>query len=487
MGALHVPRPAPRVPAVLPPDLSVLTLADPAPVITEAGAPALPRYWPVMSGSEFYPIASSPQGGAFSFCRGLPGAGPSTINFSEEAVATFSRSGPRGALGQQWSFVHDGSRLELQIRNNQFGFLIRIDNRFVSLEPYQTTGQPFVSLDFGAPARRRIDIISWQLAFGGVFTEATGGIHAADLRGPRTIVFGDSFTTPDTVNWPVWFGHALGWDDVWPSGVGGTGFVADGLGTAWSLPDRVVHDLVPYRPDIVFLHAGLNDLGKDPAEVEAAAALTVSRIRRHLPAALVVGGANTAFGIESWDAQALDVLGAIRSGMERAGAGWLSPVELPLAFGGQPAGAEATLFAPVAAGQAGNDGTPAMVSYPNGFTCTTATDTPLANLRLGSVVEIGTGATRERVAITSVGFVVGRLVYGFDGAMRYDHAAGEPVREVGPCFVTGHGSGVNPRGWGNADRFVGPDGFHYNAEGNRALGAVNAALLRQYLRGRPLL
>ena len=487
MLALHVPRPAPRSYLTSSPELVTLQLADPAPVITQSAIETLPRYWPSSSGSTFYQMASAAQGGVFSFCRGLPGAGPTSINYSEAATATFASDGTRGSLGQQWSFIHEGSRIELQIRNNQFGFLIRIDNRFVSLDPYQTSGTVTVMLDFGSHARRRIDIISWQLGFGGVFTDTTDCIFAADLRGPRTIVFGDSFTTPDTVSWPVWFGHALGWDDVWPSGVGGTGFVADGYGTAPALPNRVASDVVPYRPEVVFIHAGLNDLGQPPSQVEAAAALTVSRIKRHLPDTLVLGGADTAFGIESWDAQALDVLDAIRSGLESAGAAFLSPVELPMAFGGQPIGAEATVFYPVDAGQAGNDGTPASVTYPNGFTCATATDAPLANLRVGSVVEIGSGATRERVAITCTGYVTGRLVYGFDGAMRYAHAAGEPVREVGPCFVTGQGTTVEPSGWGSADRFIGWDGFHYNAEGNRALGSVNAALLRHHLRGRPLI
>lgn len=487
MLALHAPRPAPRSFATLPPELATLELASPAPIITQSGSASLPRYWPSSSGSIFYQTASAAQGGVFSFCRGLPGSAAATINYSEEKVATFSGSGTRAALGQQWSFIHEGGRIELEIRNNQFGFLIRIDNRFVSLDTYQTSGQVMVSLDFGSHARRRIDIISWQLGFGGVFTGATDCIFAADLRGPRTIIFSDSFTTPDPVCWPVWFGHALGWDDVWPSGVGGTGFVADGYGASVALPNRVMTDVVPYRPEVVFLHAGLNDLSKPAAEVEVAAALTVRRIKQHLPETMVVGGADTAFGIEAWDSHALDVLAAIRNGLESAGAAWLSPVELPLAFGGTPVGANATLFYAVSAGQAGNDGTPASVSYPRGFTCATATNTPLANLRVGSVVEIGTGATRERVAITCTGYVNGRLVYGFDGTMRYAHAAGTPVREVGPCFVTGQGTSVNQRGWGSADRYIGSDGFHYNAEGNRALGAVNAALLRHHLRGRPLL
>ena len=325
------------------------------------------------------------------------------------------------------------------------------------------------------------------MSFGGVYTAPTDMLFAADLRGPRAIVFGDSFTTPQPESWPVWFGHALGWDDVWPSGVGGTGFVANGLGSTPPLPDRVMSDLVPYRPDLVFIQSGLNDLGKDPAMVEAAAAKTVRMIRQNLPEAIVVGGANTAFGIESWTANNLDVLDAIRTGMENAGATWVSPVEMPFAFGGTPIGIDAHLHFAVTAGTPGNDGTPASVSYPNGILCDTAFEADRANLRVGSVVEIGTGPTRERVAITCTGYDFARVVYGFDGTLQYDHAAGEPVREVGPCFVTGQGSSVNPSGWGSADRFVGWDGFHYSAEGNRALGAVNASLLRHALRGRALL
>ncbi|WP_435418985.1 SGNH/GDSL hydrolase family protein [Parerythrobacter aurantius] len=488
MGALHIPRPAPARPALLPPQLAPLQLADPAPVITQSPAATLPRYWPSSSGSVFYPIASSVQGGAFSFCRGLPGTRPAGYGFADAETCTYGLPGQRSGLGQQWSFHHEGSRLEIEVQNNPFGFLLRVDNRFVSLEPHVTSGQTLVSVDFGSVACRRIDIISWQMAFCGIFTAPSDTIYAASLRGPRCIVFGDSFTTPDPANWPVWFGHALGWDDVWPSGVGGTGFVADGYGAALALPDRVLPDLVPYRPEVVFIQAGLNDWGKSPAAVEAAAELTVERIRRHLPQTLVVGGANTAFGIESWPSGSLDVLDAIRAGIGKGGGSWLSPVELPLAFGGDPVGVETSLVMAVPAGNPGNDGHPATVSYPNGITCNTATDSPSTNLRVGSVVEIGTGATRERVAITSVGYVAGRLIYGFDGATRYAHAVGEPVREVGPCFVTGHvpagGETVGPDTWGNAPRFVGWDNFHYNADGNRALGAVNASLLRHHLRER---
>ncbi|WP_284124058.1 SGNH/GDSL hydrolase family protein [Parerythrobacter aestuarii] len=487
MLALHVPRPSPS--RLLQPatELVAPQLLDPAPLVTQAAIPTLARYWPTASGTQFYQVASAPQGGVFTFCRGLPGASAGSLSYPEEKVMTASSSGARSTLGQQWSFIHEGSRIELQVRNNPQGFLLRIDNRFLSLDPYQSSGPTIVTLDFGSHGRRRIDIISWGMSFAGVFTDPTDCLFAAELRGPRTIVFGDSFTTPEPINWAVWFAHGMGWDDVWPSGAGGTGFVADGLGNAVALPDRVLTDVVPYRPEVVFLHAGLNDLSKDPTQVEAAAALTVRRLRDHLPDAVVAGGADTAYGIEYFSSQSLDVIEAIRAGIESAGGGWISPVELPFAFAGPQIGHAATIYAPINAGQAGNDGSPDTVGYPNGFICNTSQSNADVNLRVGSVVEIGTGATRERVVITATGNHDARLVYGFDGAMRYFHAAGEPVREVGPCFVTGNGNSLNPTGWGSADRFIGTDGFHYTNTGHRALGAVNASLLRHYLRGRPII
>ncbi|GAA4048323.1 SGNH/GDSL hydrolase family protein [Parerythrobacter jejuensis] len=488
MLALHAPRAAaPDKLTSLAGDAIIPQLIDPMPTVSESASSTLPRYWPTSSGTPFYQMASAPQGGVFTFCRGLPGSTQSGITYSEGRVMTASNAGARATLGQQWSFIHEGAKIELQVRSNPHGFLVRVDNKFLSLEPYQTSGQTIVTLDFGMLARRRIDLISWGMGFAGIFTDPTDSVFAATLRGPRAIIFGDSFTTPAPTNWATWFGHAMGWDDVWPSGVGGTGFVNDGNGNAVSLPDRVATDIVPYNPDLVFLHAGLNDFLVPPDEVEEGAFHTVRRIRDALPSTQVVGGADTAFGIEAWSAANLDTLDAIRTGIERGGGHWISPVELPLAFAGQPIGAEATLYAPVSAGQAGNDGTPDSVTHPNGFTCNTAVDNSLVNLRIGSVVEIGSGPNRERVAITSVGFHHARLVYGFDGAMQYDHVAGEPVREVGPCFVTGHGTSASPSGWGSADRFIGVDNFHYSPEGHRALGAVNAALLRQHLRGRPLI
>ncbi|MHA6332157.1 SGNH/GDSL hydrolase family protein [Qipengyuania sp. CAU 1752] len=455
--------------------------------MSEATAATLPRFWPTSSGTQFFQIASAPQGGAFTFSRGLPGSFPSSTSLAEEPVRTSGQADTRSRLGQQWSFTFEGSRIELHIRHNPHGFLIRIDNQFVSLEPYESTGNVFVTLDFGSADTRRIDIISYQLSFGGAYTSPTDAIVAAELRGPRTIVLGDSFTTPDPSNWVVWFSHAMGWDDVWASGVGGTGFVADAGGQCLPLPDRVMTDVVPYRPEVVFLSAALNDFGASPSSIESAAARTVRQIREHLPDSLVVGGTNTAFGIEWWRSVDLDLMEAIRRGIESAGGHYISPVEMPFAFGGQPVGITGALLSAVSAGTPGNDGTPDVISYPNGFYCDTSTSDPLSYLRVGSTVEIGTGATRERVVITSTSQAYANTVYGFDGTMRYYHAIGEPVREVSRCAITGQGTSVNPTGWGTTDRYVGADGFHYGPEGHRALGAINASLLRHLLRGRPLL
>lgn len=486
MLSFHAPRAAASRLADRPEELCTFELAASPPVVTNGTAATLPRLWPTSSGTQFFSIPSAPQGGTFTFSRGMPGSFASSLAPAEEKVRSSSYSA-RSALGQQWSFIHDGDRLELQIRTNPSGFLIRVDNRFVSLDPHQCDDFAYVTLDFGSVGTRRIDIISYKLGFVGAYTGPTDAIWAANLRGPRTIVMGDSFTTPDPTNWTSWFAHAMGWDDVWASGVGATGFVADASGTAPAIPDRVLADIVPYRPEVVFLSAALNDFGNSAAVVEAAVARTVALIRENLPGTLVVGGANTAYGIEMWPAITLDLIDAIRSGMEAEGGHFISPVEMPFAFAGQPAGVNGSLLLAAPAGHPGNNGSPATVSYPNGFKCDTSTSDPLSYLRVGSTVEIGTGATRERVVITSTAQHLGDTVYGFDGTLRYAHAAGEPVREVGPCAVTGRGSPASPTGWGTSDRYVGSDGFHYGPAGHRALGTINASLLRHLLRGRPLI
>lgn len=483
MRALHIPRSHATLPAWRfhnkRPDPKVMEVL---PQISTAISPTLTKPWFAGSGSNAYQLASHPVDGAFTFCRGLPDIQGPTLGFRPAATVTSSPGGARVPSGQQFSFYHEGDALELHFQNNDRGYLLKIDGEYVSLTPRVDSGQTFTLLDFGSRKLRRVDIITYKAAFAGVWTAPSDTVYAAPVRGPRTICVGDSFTEADATGWTNWFAESLGWDDVWTSGVGATGYVADANGGAVNWGDRVEQDVIAYKPDVVFLHGSVNDLSHPLSQVRDAVHSTVARIRTSLPRCVVAGGMNTPFGVEFWTPDILDVYDAVKESFEAAGGVWMSTLELPFGFSGEPIGTAASLMDPIAAGRPGNAGTPDTLNGGSGFRVNTSSQTPDTNLRIGSTVEIGSGPSRERVVITANALSGGRFIYAFDGSFRYAHAAGEPVREVAPSFLTGQGSQVDPTGWGNTDLYVGADGYHPSAAGNIALGQVNAAMLKRHLR-----
>lgn len=459
----------------------VPTLIETPPALTVSSSPGLPRPWFTGSGNSSYPLASHPVGGHFSFCRGVPDVSGPTLGLRPASTVTTHVDGTRVPSGQQFSFYHEGDSLELHFQNNDKGYLLKIDGKYLSFTPQIDAGQTYTRLDFGDVRRRRFDLITYKASFAGIWTGRQDTVYAAPIRGPRVICVGDSFSEASAHGWTNWFAEALGWDDVWTSAVGGTGYTDDGSGITPSWRDRIHDDVVAYAPDLVFFHGGVNDLSESTGVIYDAVRDTVASVRAALPGCIIAGGMNTGSGIESWASSQLDGYDAARNAFVEAGGAWMSPLELPMGFTGPQVGISAQLMDPVAAGRAGNGGTPDSLSGQSGFRVNTSSATPESNLRIGSTVEIGTGATRERVVITTNALSGGRFVFGFDGVFRYAHAAGEPVREVPPCYLTGQGSLLSPTGWGNADRYVGDDGFHPSPEGHIALGLVNARLLRQHL------
>src|SRR5260370_38729020 len=100
----------------------------------------------------------------------------------------------------------------------------------------------FFYFPYGSAALRPTVFIATATIFGGVYTAATDTIQPAPVRGPRVIVVGDSFTegaggTSQVNGWVQVFADALGWDDVWPSGAGRTGFVNPGVAPRMTFRD----------------------------------------------------------------------------------------------------------------------------------------------------------------------------------------------------------------------------------------------------------
>ena len=307
-------------------------------------------------------------------------------------------------------------------------------------------------------------------------------IEAAEVRGPRVLCVGDSLTGFIAGGWPTWFAHAMGWDDVWYSGVGGTGYSTAGSGKKFR--DRIATDVAPFAPDIVIFLGSRNDYGLAPATVGADAAAAYQAVRAALPEALIVAGANASGGVETLYANAWAVIDVMKAACEAAGGLWLNPVEQPLTLQGGAAPATVLGFArsagmagyPTSGGSA-ND--PSVFDGANAIYCENAAG---KMLRIGSTVEIGAGATRERVRITSASFGA----YGFDGSLQYAHAAGETVREVGPSLLTGRGNAgsASNTGWGNSTAAILADGVHLTAAGHQLYGQCIAQMVRQALTAR---
>lgn len=473
-----------------------------APAISAgAGTPTLAR--PIYAASSVTPYVQSQSAGApFAVSRTLPAASaPGGIAFMPEPTVTSGTGARNGYSQRQFSFMLDDSAFEVLTQSNGNRYYVKVDGEYVpdslavpaTLYHTATAASQWRKFDFGSRKLRRIDIIGGGggadiFNFCAVAISASGGIYPASIRGPRVICVGDSFTSNGLHSWTHWFAEAMGWDDVWTAGVGGTGFLATAGGASRRFRDRVASDLVPFAPDIVLVLGGYNDMSMSGTALQAEAAIYAAELRASLPNALVIGGCNAAKGPESINAVSLAARDGIRDGFRTGGGVWLDITEQPL--GG--VGASTTLLSAVSAGRAGNTGTVTVTNGSAGIPCVSAAEAPAAQLglRIGATVDIGAGATRERKVITGIGFSSGKPVYAFDGVFQYAHAAGEPVVEVGASYISGRGHVGATTGWGTADLWCSSDSIHPSTmdllsapytNGQYAIGRAVASLVQGYL------
>lgn len=482
MGALFLPRPKPSTARLLPQRLaSPRVMASPPTVTTNASA-TLPRQWNAAQGGSAAPMTGSALGGFFTATRTVPNnSGMALISRPD---VTTSGTGVRNAPGHmQVSFVVEGSAFEIGFQNTApFGVLVKVDGEFVTLTPL-SVGTVWAKYVFATSAVRRIDVIGPGMSFVSVNTGWTDTLHPAPpVRGPRVICVGDSFT--GGICWPYWIADALGWDDIWITGAGGTGYAANSGGTQLNFADRVVSDVIPYAPDIVICVGSVNDWGQPVATVKANAKLFVRRIKAALPNCIVIGGMNGSGGIEQMASSSLDVMDAIRDAYAEEGGVWLNPLEMPITLpdGVPPTSVVAYAVAANTAGftNFGAGGNPGVTSGGNGITFdNAAAGSPWLPYQ-GATIEVGSGATRERIMATSWA-ANGRRLLGFDGRVRYAHAAGEPMKLVGSSYLTGRGKVGAPTGFGNADLYVSNDGTHPSDSGQKALGFIMATMIAKWL------
>lgn len=468
-----------QLPALLKPPTAMAS----APTVTTGASVSLARRYYAATNSASHTLAGSVLGGVFTVTRTIPSGTANAIG----ATATYtSNTGafPNASGLMQISFMSDGADVEIGIYSAT-GMLIRVDGEYVTLTPATTSATDlWTKLAFGSSKMRRFDVIGHNLSFVGVAVAAGDTVLPAPKRGPRVICFGDSITQPGAENWPQWLSDFMGWDDIWAHGVGGTGWDRDASGVSKRFADRMLTDVVAHSPDIVLILGSVNDAGQTPSVVRQNAYTGVSRILERLPDALVIGGYNGIGGVEEMTANALDVMDETRSGILAAGGVWLNPMEMPVSF--PTVVPNAVLSTSHAAGRVGANPNAAPYDVANSSTGISVVGTAgiAGHLPVGATLEIGSGATRERVVVNGRTQINGTTYsYSFQGTLRYTNAAGAPVKVVGPAYLTGTGYVGATTGWGNADTLVSSDNVHPSVAGHRVLAGIQASLLRNYLTG----
>lgn len=167
------------------------------------------------------------------------------------------------------------------------------------------TGSNYIVLTFASKASRKITIELQQSCAVRRIQIKSGDSYGTKptAKGRRGLVLGDSVTAATGATafgdgYVHVAGDYLGME-LWPSGVGSTGYVNTSSGTRYKLSERIATDLdsaLLYGSlDIVAVAMGLNDLGL--AGIQAEAETCFSIIRGRCPAALV-------FVVNTWDAGA---------------------------------------------------------------------------------------------------------------------------------------------------------------------------------------
>jgi len=136
--------------------------------------------------------------------------------------------------------------------------------------------------------------------FWGVLVDPASQVTAPDTTDHlRVIAIGDSITNggngfPDltAIDWPSLAAKTLGWNDVWNSAIGGTGYIAQGTGNAFPNFGQRLQDVCSNSPDLVIVFGGINDGNSSSAQIQAAALAYFQAVRACLPATpLIVLGA----------------------------------------------------------------------------------------------------------------------------------------------------------------------------------------------------
>jgi hypothetical protein len=376
-----------------------------------------------------------------------------------------------------FSVIFSGTVLVFAIKDLNTSMLVKVNDQYVSLTPTATgsTGSTtYLSITFQAAVTGvRIDIlcsdIFGAMSFWGMYTGSlTDTLEPAEIRGPRIIVLGDSITAAtgaahQALGFVGVFAEYLGWDDVWPSGIGGTGMLT---AASQAYIARLATDVFPYAPDEVIIAGFQNDNGQKTSDIAAAASALIAAIHQNLPTCRITFfgpytpiGSGYQFGNNAPNGTGYV---ATRAGLAQATANdplvrWIDPTTYPL---------NASSNIPLGATQQANN-THSLTQSVVALATTLHTNIALLT---GAQYEFADGSRFRTLSIANTTATIDQCINA--------QANGATFKLVGNCWITGVGFQGALTGVGNADTFIFTDHVHPVSLGHRHLGI---ALAQQYV------
>lgn len=444
------------------------TMAAP-PAKTLNDAPTLPVWWPAAHYAEGSPEPARLTGGYYNYIKSgdISPVADSSIFVSPKNIRKSAASYASSNMGVL--FWHDGKDIEFVVNFFPSGSfaLFKIDNEYVTLTPDAAAGVKYIKLSFASRGRRKIEIIlgAWAAQFGGVFTDTLDSVEYCPADGPRCVIVGDSFASGGGATQPLtgmsaYFPDYMGWDDVLYDAIPATGYYADDSGNSLTYSQRMEHNVIARRPDVVVITGGFNDyvMGKGQDDMYMAAHTYFFSLKKALPDMILIVCApfwNTdVSGYHTPVGNILTIRDGIRQAAVAAGAIWVDLLESRL-----PADPASPLSGTLASDiPAGSDTFHSAVFFPT-----------------YSTVEIG-GTDRALIGNISGS---GPYIYSlFAGVLHSAHQAGENIRQVGSGFLRGAGNVGSPSYIGNCSLYVCADGIHPSDAGHSAIAhALVAAII----------
>ena len=378
---------------------------------------------------------------------------------TDYALSTFN------AFSLKFSFIHTGRYFELEFQTGTTNvFYCKVDDEYESLTPITET-ENFRQYDFGSSGTRRIDFIACsttgdQFQMKRLYVGATDDLLKAPLRGPKTIIIGDSFCG-NAANFTLAFADSMGWDDVWASGVGGSGYVATNGDTEPTFGMRVQHDVIDHNPQVVGIVGSINDDTFGYTAIYNAAYSLYTTLRAALPKAVIFAAPTASSGVDGMTSAAIANHEATKDAAAAAGIIYADVIERPLG-NDSPVSTTAAYQSLAGASVVYLDiawGTNELCFGLPGCTLSLNNDTERYYVK----------STQTNSGITQCNLV---------GTLASNNEADDPVDVIGGSYLVGIGKVGATTGYGNCDLLVEAVGVHPTfPAGHYALGYAIASTL----------